>query len=473
MSITSTKGDSTKCPPEAEMKTTEAIFFENINKPCATFDRNWNYTYICQQGAALNGRKSEDLIGKNLWLEFPEKKGCEFYKNFIQAVEENKQITFESYHPIWKKWFVATLNPSAIGLSVYLHEITEKKTDACIFYQEHQLYRQIVETAQEGIWLIDSNNLTVYVNRKLCEILEYSFEEMIGKENSFFMTETSKEKAAAGIERRRKGLIENIELQLISKNGKLICTNLSTNPVFDNNNIYTGALAMVTDITEKRMLQQQLLKEQENKQREIAKAVENGHEKERAEIGRELHDNVQQLLVSSNLFIKHGILRGECNGESTKKGLEYLNTAIEELKKLSHALVGPSIENMKGLIETVGELVDSISILQNIQIDFKHTDFKEHEIGPDFKLVIYRIIQEQMSNILKHAFATKVLLEIKQENDLLVLIINDNGKGFDTLAKRKGIGLKNIKNRATVYNGKMSVISAPGKGVKLKIVFSL
>jgi PAS domain S-box-containing protein len=459
--------------PAEEIAIAHGQFFVNDKELSVTFDRNWNYIYISHYAAALNGRKPEDLIGKNLWLEFPKKRNCEFYKNLIKSVEENKQITIESYHPIWRKWFIATVSPSANGLTVHLQDVTAKKREAYKLYEEHEQYRQIVETAQEGIWLIDANNLTFFVNRKMGEILDYSYEEMIGKENTFFMTDTSKEKALSALERRKKGLVENLELQLITKKGKLICTNLSANPIFDDSGVYKGALAMVTDITDKKLLQQQLLKEQENRQREITRAVENAHEKERSEIGAELHDNVQQLLVASTLFINQGILKEEFKKELIEQGLNYLTTAIEELRKLSHALVGPPNDHMIGLFETVRELADSVSIVQNIQIDFRYVNVKEHDIEPEVKLVIYRIIQEQLNNIIKHAFATKVLIEIKKENEALILIVDDNGVGFDTFAKRKGIGLKSIKNRAGVYNGKMSLNSSPGKGVNLKIVFKL
>ena len=458
---------------DAEIISPAAPVFDHTKNPCLIFDRNWNYVYVSRDAAALNGRKPEDLIGKNLWLEFPEKKNCPFYENFTGAVAENKEINFESYHPIWKKWFKGTLTPTANGLIVYLHDITAKKSEAFKFYQDNEQYRQIVETAQEGIWLIDANNLTIFVNRKMCEILEYSYEEMIGKENIYFMTDASKQKSAKAIERRKTGLIENIELELITKNGKLICTNLSANPIYDDNDAYNGALAMVTDITERKFLQQELVKEQEEKQREIAKAVEKAHEKERSEIGAELHDNVQQLLVSSNLLIKHGILNDGLNKDSIKKGLDYINIAIQELRKLSHVLVGPANNNIDGLFASVGGLIEDVTLLQDIQIDFRHNELQEHEIASDLKLVIFRIIQEQMSNILKYAFANKVIIEIIKESSVLTLIINDNGRGFDTMAKRKGIGLKNIKNRAKAYNGKMSIVSAPGKGVNMKIIFHL
>ena len=80
--------------------------------------------------------------------------------------------------------------------------------------------------------MIDENNKTVFVNQKMCDILEYSAEEMMGKENNHFMDDEGKKLAAASIERRRKGVAENLNKQFITKSGKQIWTNMSANPIF-------------------------------------------------------------------------------------------------------------------------------------------------------------------------------------------------------------------------------------------------
>ena len=118
--------------------------------------------------------------------------------------------------------------------------------------QSEKKYRQVVETAQEGIWLIDENNITTLVNKKMTDMLGYSKEEMIGRENYFFMDDEWKEKAVGHIVSRKLGINEEHEFKYIAKSGKEVYTNISTNPVFDEAGTYKGALAMVTDITERK-----------------------------------------------------------------------------------------------------------------------------------------------------------------------------------------------------------------------------
>ncbi|MGY3055123.1 PAS domain S-box-containing protein [Pedobacter sp. UYEF25] len=121
-------------------------------------------------------------------------------------------------------------------------------------------YRQIVETAQEGIWLLDEHNKTTFVNKKMCEILQYKEEEMLGKENFYFMDSAGKEKAAFALERRKMGIAEKIELNYISKLGKLVITEVSATPVFDEHGVFKGALGMISDISGKKNLEDLLEK---------------------------------------------------------------------------------------------------------------------------------------------------------------------------------------------------------------------
>jgi len=153
-----------------------------------------------------------------------------------------------SVHPIWE-------NQEVIGLSCFTLDITKQSQTANALKKSEFQYRQIVETAQEGIWLIDAENRTTFVNKKMCEILEYTSDEMLGRENTFFMDDAGKEAATETMARRKKGIAENIELRYLTKSGKYIWTNMSANPMLDRKGNYEGALGMVTNITEKKALE--------------------------------------------------------------------------------------------------------------------------------------------------------------------------------------------------------------------------
>jgi len=125
-------------------------------------------------------------------------------------------------------------------------------------------YRQIVESAQEGIWTIDEREKTNFVNKKICDILGYTPEEMMGKELYDFMDDAGREYAIACMERRRKGSKENLDIRYITKTGEEIWANISANPIFDETGKYKGALAMVTDITQRKLDEDALKKSEAN-----------------------------------------------------------------------------------------------------------------------------------------------------------------------------------------------------------------
>ncbi len=104
-----------------------------------------------------------------------------------------------------------------------------------------------METAQEGIWMIDELNKTTFVNQKLCEILEYTKDEMLGKEIYYFMDEEGKQIAAKLMQDKRRGVNGQDDFKHISKSGKEIWTSISANPIFDEEGKYMGALAMLSE----------------------------------------------------------------------------------------------------------------------------------------------------------------------------------------------------------------------------------
>ncbi|MEQ1799549.1 MAG: PAS domain S-box protein, partial [Lacibacter sp.] len=150
----------------------------------------------------------------------------------------------------------------ATGLMGSMMDITERKTAEDALRVSEEKYRQIVETAQEGIWMIDANSHTSFVNNRMAEMLGYTKEEMLGKHLYAFMDDEGRKISDRNIERRKQGIAEDHEFKFVTKHGRDVWTLMSTNPVSKNGE-YTGALAMVTDITEHKKIENQVLKEKE------------------------------------------------------------------------------------------------------------------------------------------------------------------------------------------------------------------
>jgi signal transduction histidine kinase len=217
-------------------------------------------------------------------------------------------------------------------------------------------------------------------------------------------------------------------------------------------------------------LEGQLLTQEINKQKSIAQAVVDAQEKERAEIGKELHDNVNQILSTAKLYLELAKTDTKQKDTLIKRSADSIFTAINEIRHISKALVPPSVKDL-GLIDSVNDLVESLRMTNALQVQFTHSGDFDNIIDDKQKLMLFRIIQEQVNNVLKHAAASRIIIDLKLNGKLINLSIVDNGKGFELekVKFKKGVGLSNIESRAHLFNGEVIITTAPGKGCRLFI----
>ena len=154
-----------------------------------------------------------------------------------------------------------------------------------------------------------------------------------------------------------------------------------------------------------------------------------------------------------------------------EKSIGYLQEAAKDLRLLSHRLAPEADEDLR-MLEKINELINRMNVKANLNVTIDIED-AFHKADPKLQLVVYRIIQEQFTNILKYSKASTALLKIVHDNEKLTLIIKDNGIGFDTSKKASGIGLMNIKARASLFNGEVTIRSSPGQGFELSVIMKL
>ncbi|MBB3054721.1 PAS domain S-box protein [Mucilaginibacter gotjawali] len=167
-----------------------------------------------------------------------------------------------------KRWFqavVAPLNDKKHKGAVIVHiNITDRKLAEQNRFHSEQRYRQIVETAQEGIWMIDENFVTLFVNKKMCDILGYTAEEIIGKHNYDFKEIGSKEETIRRLKYKNQQAIEPYDTEFITKKGKKVICSVSINSIFNPDGSYLGYLGMLTDITQRKAHEEALKKSEAN-----------------------------------------------------------------------------------------------------------------------------------------------------------------------------------------------------------------
>jgi two-component system, NarL family, sensor histidine kinase UhpB len=228
---------------------------------------------------------------------------------------------------------------------------------------------------------------------------------------------------------------------------------------------YAGAVVMHVDISALRRLERERLTNKMDEQKKITQAMLQAQEKERNQLGRELHDNISQLLAAIKMKLGFCLSNYDKGISTVRECIDHVQEAMTETRNLSHRMVIPRFED-SGFENALNYLVKNYSHQQRF-VRLETNKMDEKKIPSAIKESLYRIVQEQLNNIEKYAGASEVTVSLDAYADHIALFIEDNGVGFDVEKKRTGIGLTNILNRAQSYDGSAKIVSEPGKGCKL------
>jgi signal transduction histidine kinase len=207
--------------------------------------------------------------------------------------------------------------------------------------------------------------------------------------------------------------------------------------------------------------------------RVVNEAILRAREHERTTMGQELHDNVNQILLTSKLYLDLMKPTGHDQIALKIKAEAFILMAIDEIRKLSKDLVSPRLMDT-GLIPCVRNMVDDLTLAAIFHTDFTARNENEiEEMEYNIQMTLFRIIQEQVKNIIKYSDAQQVSLQLWVAEEQVHLLIEDDGVGFDPGKMSRGIGLTNIYDRARRCTGKVEIDTAPGNGCRLKVAIPL
>ncbi|MBC7828843.1 MAG: PAS domain-containing protein [Chitinophagaceae bacterium] len=337
-----------------------------------------------------------------------------------------------------------------------------------------QRYNVLGMATNDAIWDLNFKTGECFTNKTLQEIFGYTAQELsdnnIWWRNNLHPEDSDRIIARLDAKLKEGSTIWQDEYRFRCKNG-------SYKTVFDRGFVIRDAkgnperlIGSMQDVTEQRILQQQLIDQKVKHTHEMTQSIINAHEAERKKLAEELHDNVNQLLGVVKLYVEHARVDPPGKNEVLKKSSEYLDLVIREIRQLSKTLTPPTL-SLNGLVASITDMITSIEQARNIVIELDATGFEEKLLSSSKQLMTYRIIQEQLNNVLKHSEADQVSIALRQSNGVVQLTINDNGIGFDTQMVKQGLGLNNIRNRLEVVNGNMNIRSQPGGGCTLVIDF--
>jgi PAS domain S-box-containing protein len=475
----------------AEIKKSEALLRTVIDStPDLIYvkDREHRFRLVNKAMAAESGKAPRDFIGKTE-LDFglseelvygnPEKciKGLREDSERVMQTGEAIHIPEEEICINGRTKVVSAVkvplrshDGGIWGVLCYIHDITDRVMAEKKLQESEQKYRYLFNENPFPMWVFDPVTLRFLEVNKMA-VRHYGYTSREFRTMTILDIRPQEDRTPLHDLVRNKNTSQTTfrrgKWTHVKKDGEKIIVEITSHRI--NYHGSEATLVQAQDVTERVKLERLLLEEKINHQREMAKAALDVQEKERTEIGKELHDNVNQILTSAKLQLEY-------MDQSTDKekirlnGIKLVNMAINEIRKLSKSLVPPSLRDI-GLVASVHDLIEHINSPQT-SIEFCNEGIDD-SLDKGLQLTIFRIIQELTTNIIKYAEASSAQIKLHRINNSVMLSVSDDGKGFDLAKHRKGIGLNNIINRADIYRGKVSIRSEPGKGSKIVITFHL
>ncbi len=222
--------------------------------------------------------------------------------------------------------------------------------------------------------------------------------------------------------------------------------------------------------------QQQISELEKDKQLVAVDYMLKGQEDERSRLAKDLHDGLGGLLSGVKFSLrnmKDNLVITPDNMAVFERSLDMLDTSIRELRRVAHNMM-PEMLTKFGLDEALKEYCNTINATNLLSVKYQSMGM-DTRLEKSAEIIIYRIIQELLNNILKHATATETMVQLIKEEGRFSIIVEDNGKGFDTalLKTNKGAGLTSIQSRVNYLKGQLDIHSEAGKGTLVNIEFNL
>ncbi len=444
---------------------------DSISEIISVIDAEGRFVYINQACFPIWGYQPAELIGVrcfDLMVPEDEKRSAEA----VAAAHNGADIkTYENRYyrkngdialMFWEgEWNVDDQLMYCTGRDITEQRRMEEVEKA--YHKELQRINEHLERITDGFVGLDEDARITYWNKAAEAIYKLPREEVLGKVLWDLMAEPVKTNFLQRYqEMKDKRVPVTFELYSLRTECWLEFTSYMSE---------SGMSVYFRDITLMRQMHEKLKEQKEIEQQRTTAAVIKAAEEERAIVGKELHDNVNQVLTTVKLYTELCMSDIDIKDELLKKSALLIQESINEIRALSKRLSAPSLGNIR-LAESVKELTDAINTTRRIQVTYEN-DVEALDVSEDLHVGVYRILQEQFTNILKHSKATAAHLKITLEENTFHLSLQDNGQGFDPSRVKRGIGLDNMNSRAEVLKGKCNLKSAPGKGCLLELTLPL
>jgi len=339
--------------------------------------------------------------------------------------------------------------------------------------ESEERYRELFENARDAIYVHDLEGNYIRVNRATEALSGYKREEIVGRNFADFV-------AAEHVRYVRKSFYARLaeqgetafEVDVIAKDGRRVPVEVRSRAIYENG-VMVGVQGTARDITERKLAQDAL--------QMFSRQLIEAQEDERRRIARELHDQIGQILtaIKMNLYSVQQVLQTAETNSYVKDNIEAVDEALRLVRDLSIDLRPPVLDDF-GLVSALYWYVDRYTKRTGLEVDVViELPDQNQRFSRDLETACFRIAQEALTNIVRHAQASHVLLQLVKDGNILSLSIKDDGVGFDLESLRKRapraatLGLISMQERAHAAGGTIEIDSVISKGTEIRFRLSL
>ena len=351
--------------------------------------------------------------------------------------------------------------------------IAERKRAEVALRESEERYRELFENAKDSIYVHDLDGNCIRVNRAAETLSGYKREEIVGHNFAEFVS-------AEHIRQMRKSFCAKLaeqgestyEIDVIAKDGRRVPVEVSCRAIYENG-LMVGVQGTGRDITERRLAQDAL--------QMFSRQLIEGQEDERRRIARELHDQIGQVLTAIKMNL-HAVQQ-DCNTTEArshvKDNIEAVDEALRLVRDLSIDLRPPLLDDL-GLVTALRWYVDRYAKRTGLNVDVVIELPDENDrFSRELETACFRIAQEALTNIVRHAQASRVLVQLSKAEGALCLSRKDDGVGFNVEGLRNRaprvatLGLISMQERAHAAGGTVDIDSAPSRGTEVRFSLQL
>ncbi|MBC2712505.1 MAG: PAS domain S-box protein [Desulfosarcina sp.] len=452
---------------------------ETIPNPVFYKDARGRYLGCNRAFEDFTGKSRSDIVGKTIYEFGPKEIADKYYEMDLALFEKPGKQHYEWQlkrtdgalrDVIFDKATIKNSFENVVGLIGVISDITERKQSEQALRKSESTLKAILAASPIGICLV-RNRIVGWANQAMYRILGYEADSLLGRSVRMFYSDIEEYERVGrnlytAIEQNGVGTIET---QWVTKNGGKIHSYLQGCRL-DPSDSTKGIIFAAVDITERKRI--------EDLVRNLSHMLIEAQENERQMISYELHDGIAQnlsyLKISCDTFFDNRSEIPPELAEKMDKQSKLIKQTINAVRELSYGLHPPSLEQL-GITQTIFQLCEEFSDFTGLSVDFIPTGIEVLRHDSSVEINIYRLIQEGLNNIRKHADANHVKIVLVASYPNIILRIEDDGKGFDVKAREaeldrtKRMGLRSMVERVNLLQGLIKIKSSSKQGTKIFI----